>query len=330
MNSSKYMRAAAPCLAALLAFCIAAPAAAHPGSLWGIDVSSVVSLRDQARAIAYNFERESRLQEDPSYEEPRLERVRTIVLDPGHGGDNSGATGVAGIAEKYLTLELAYALREALQQKYPHLRVVMTRYWDTSVDFADRVHLANLADADLFLSLHYNAAVHDRALGFETYFLRPEEVTPGQEEVQSEMLANADLGATGIQRPIEGLTPVGHHDDLLMLIQQDLLRAHQHSLSGRLAEVVQDGFRGHLESIDRGVKQANFSVLRGAHMPAVVVEAGFLTHPVEGIEVTTEEHRGQIVDALIEAVEAFDRELVHFFDQSSLEDQAPEEGIPGV
>lgn len=307
-------RLIAPLLTVVMVVLLAAPAAAHPGSLWGIDVSSVIAFRDQARVIAYRHELESRGDQDSEAEEgreaPRLERVRTIVIDPGHGGDNSGATGIAGIAEKFLNLELAYLLREELQQKYPELRVVMTRYWDASVDFTERVHIANLAEADLFLSLHYNAAVHDRAIGFETYFLRPEEVTPGQEEIQSELLATADMGMTGIHRPIEGSTPHGQHGDVLMMIQQDLLRAHQHRLSGRLAEVVQDSFRGHLDSVDRGVKQANFSVLRGAHMPAVVVEAGFLTHPIEGIAVTTAEHRAQVVAALIEAIEGFDTELV--------------------
>ncbi len=320
MKKNTEIRAWTGVLAFAVALLMAVPAVAHPGgSLRGIDLPSVIALRDQARVAAH-------LVGEDDGEREYLRGVRTVVIDPGHGGDNSGATGVAGVAEKHLTLELAYALREELQQKYPDLRVVMTRYWDMSVEIPERVHLANLAEADLLISLHYNAATHDRAIGYETYFLRPEDMTPGEEDVYGQPLASVDAGATGIERPVEGARLVGQHGDALMLIQQDLLRAHQHALSGRLAEAIQDRFRDHLDSIDRGVKQANFSVLRGAHMPAVVVEAGFLTHPVEGREVLTAEHRGRVVQALVEAVEVFDGEMAALLlDGEELPVEEPEE-----
>ncbi|TXD33612.1 N-acetylmuramoyl-L-alanine amidase [Lujinxingia vulgaris] len=277
---------------------ISQSALAHPGALWGIDLSSVVALRDQARMAAYQ-----------SADAPgeRLNRVQTIVLDPGHGGDNNGAIGVAGIREKHLTLELAYHLREAIQARYPDVRVVMTRYWDTSLSLPERVHLANLAEADVFLSLHYNAAVHNRAVGYETFYLRPADVTPQPPEI---------LGHSHGEdaSPIEGAGLVGQHGDDLVFIQRDLIRANQHELSARLAHSVQDGFRGHLDSIDRGVKQANFGVLRGAHMPAVVVEAGFLTHPEEGSDVIERAHRQRVVNALLDAIVNFDAELEQVLD----------------
>ena len=311
MKSSRYAQNLPALVVGFLCLLIASPALAHPGSLWGIDMTSVVTLRDQARVVGH-----SQSDGDPDDEVHRLERVRTIVIDPGHGGDNSGATGVAGVPEKYLTLELAYQLREELQEKYPDLRVILTRYWDTTMELSDRVHLANLANADLFLSLHYNAAPHDRAIGFETYFLRPQEVTPGQKESQGLPVATTDPTVTGVEAPIEGVAPFGHSGDVLTLIEQDLLLAHQHDLSGALAETVQDRFRHHIDSIDRGVKQANFKVLRGAHMPAVVVEAGFVTHPEEGMEILSAAHRSKVSQALVEAVEAFDGELADRFQDS--------------
>lgn len=286
-------------------FCLIAlpEAQAHPGSLRGIDLPSVISLRDQARHMAHMQKA------DDQSERSRLERVRTIVIDPGHGGENSGARGIADIPEKHLTLELAYELREQLQEKYPDLRVVLTRYWDTTLDLTQRVHLANLASADLFISLHYNAAPHDRAIGFETYFLNPEEVTPGEEEVRGLPIASALPTSTGVEPPVDNTSLVGQFGDDIIFIQQDLLRAHQHTLSGLLAETVQSRLTRHIDSIDRGVKQANFGVLRGAHMPAILVEAGFLTHPQEGIQVISDDHRLAVTQALIEAVEAFDQEL---------------------
>lgn len=290
----------------LLCVLVASPVFAHPGSLWGIDLSSVISLRDQARVMAHHHDEEKEGEED---ELKRLEQVQTVVLDPGHGGDNSGATGVAGIAEKQLTLELAYELRERLQQQYPTLRVVLTRYWDASVDLGDRVHLANLANADLFISLHYNAAPHERAIGFETYFLSPEQVTPGEGDTEGHPIATTDPSITGLDGSTEPLGLVGQHGDTLRLIERDLLRAHSHDLSGHLAEQIQDQFVDQIDSVDRGVKQANFAVLKGAHMPAVVVEAGFLTHPEEGFEVLAPTHQSAVTSALVDAVEKFDTQM---------------------
>ncbi len=278
-------------------------ASAHPGSLWGIDVSSVVGLSDQARVIAHQNKDDDRPAADP------LSSVQTIVIDPGHGGDNSGATGIAGVPEKELTLDLAYELRDALQQRYPDLRVILTRYWDASVSLQDRVHLANLAQADLFLSLHYNAAPHGRAVGFETYFLEPADVTPGEEQPQGLPVASLDDSIAGLEAPIEGAESIGYEGATLELIRRDLLQALQHDLSGSLAETVQHRFVEHIDSVDRGVKQAPFAVLRGAHMPAVVIEAGFLTHPEEGWEVLTQEHQQDVINAIKHSIIDFDQLL---------------------
>lgn len=303
MSLSKVVNIPAICTG-LLCLVIAAPATANPTGLPGIDLDSVITFRDQARQLAHHHDSEEELDEDVE-----LRQIRTIAIDPGHGGDNSGATGVAGIAEKYLTLELAYQLRERLQQRHPDLRVVMTRYGDETVGLSERVHRANLADADLLLSLHYNAAPHDRAIGFETYFLDADQATPGQEHTQGLPVATIDGSVTGIENTPEGASPIGHHGDTLELIHRDLQRAHLHDLSGTLAEAIQHRFVTHIDSVDRGVKQGNFTVLQGTHMPAVVVEAGFLTHPREGLEVTEAHHRSQVTDALVEAIEAFDEEL---------------------
>ncbi len=268
---------------------MAAPVAAHPGSLWGIDLTSVLTMRDQARVVAHHHHKEHSDQLDDQVAD--LNQIRTVVIDPGHGGTNIGAVGIAGIPEKRLTLELAYQLREELQQKYPRLRVVLTRYWDTTVELEDRAEIANLANADLFLSLHYNAASHQRAVGFETFFLNANQALSSFEEEEE------------FAGEIEG---VAHSSHTLELIQFDLLRAHRHELSAELAELIQHRFVRRIDSVDRGVKQGNFSVLRNAEMPAVVVEAGFMTHPEEGLEILTREHRSRITTSLIEAIEDFD------------------------
>lgn len=281
-------------------------AAAPPVSVKGLGVPTALSFYDRARRAAAAVRRLAPDSSDSDSREGRLEAVDTVVLDPGHGDDKSGAVGVAGIQEKFLTLELAYALRERLQRAYPDLRVVLTRYWDRSRSLHERTHLANRIGADLFLSLHYNAAVHRRAVGFETYFLATREAVPGRERREGEPVASASSEVTGL-RSSGGEEEFGVQGDSLAVIRRDLRRARQHRWSGRLAETVQGKLEAHIDSVDRGVKQANFAVLRGAMMPAVVVEGGFLSHPEEGRRVLRTEHRNELVEALTEAVRRYDR-----------------------
>ena len=289
---------------AALTLAQAAPVDAAPPALRGIDVGTALMMRDQARAIV--------IQSDPSQE--RLSRIQTIVIDPGHGGDNQGALGCAEVHEKFLTLELAFALRDAIQEKYPQARVILTRYWDESIDLHDRIALANEERADLFLSLHYNAAVHDRAVGVETYFLTTEQALPGGELPVSEPIASAASGAAlaTTRDPEASATKAprqGVYGDELATLKRDLERATQHERSALLAEIVQAHVVAQTESVDRGVKQADFGVLRGALMPAVVVEAGFVTHPEEGERVVDEDHRRRVVEALMSSIEQFDSTL---------------------
>lgn len=281
---------------------LAAPAQAFPpAGVSGIDLSTVLTLDDRARRFA--------VEADPgSAEREPLKQIRTIVLDPGHGGENEGALGVVEIQEKFLTLELAYRLRDKLQQKYPDARVLLTRYWDRDLSLSERVHYANLQEADLFISLHYNAAVHNRAIGYETYFLAADEATPGAQEKKGEPIATATPVVTGLAAE-DMEQKEGTYNDALLTLKRDLERERQNRESGVFAELVQANLAERLESIDRGVKQADFGVLRGALMPAVVVEAGFLTHPEEGVAVTAADHRERTASALLGAIEAFDEKL---------------------
>ena len=300
-----------------------APIAAHPPTLRGIDVATVLTMRDQARVAAVQLAHEGG--EDSAAVLPALSSIKTIVIDPGHGGENQGAIGTAHVHEKFLTLDLAFALRDQLQERYPTARVILTRYWDKSMTLSERITLANEEGADLFLSLHYNAAVHNKATGVETYFLTTEQAIPDGAPKKGEPLASAVPTTTGVESG--GVTSVASHDtareasesaptkdaqkpgtynDDLLTLQRDLARARQHERSGLFAELVQEHLVANTSSLNRGVKQANFGVLRGALMPAVVVEAGFVTHPREGKDVLEEEHRQSVVDALMQAIIDFD------------------------
>lgn len=265
----------------------------------GIDLSTVLSIRDQARKVRF----------DGSNAKIRNFRtIKTIVIDPGHGGENHGALGVAEIQEKFLTMELAYALRDALQEKYPKVRVVLTRYWDQELGLRERASIANFREADLFISLHYNAATHGRALGFETYFLKSGWVTPSgilKEREKKEETTKADTKKTKKKK----VKVDSDHSHVMTKVLVDLKRQKRHKNAGRFARAIQKSLKIELDSIDRGVKQENFTVLRGARMPAIVVEAGFLTNEKEGHIIVKKKHRERVVNALLNGIEAFDDEL---------------------
>ena len=262
--------------------------ASPPVGIKGIDIGTVLTVSDWARA--------AQVRSQGPRGRRTLQAIRTVVIDPGHGGDNHGARGVAEVDEKSLTLELAYALRDRLQRRHPELRVVLTRYWDESLELDDRIRLANLRGADLFLSLHYNAASHDHALGVETFYLAQGE--PPHDAAPAPVVANALEQARALIAQSQARAA-----------DADPMRHRPHPQSQALAVHVQQELVGRLDAVDRGVKRAHFGVLRGARMPAVVVESGFLSHPHEGHAVVTVPHRRRLVRALVTAIEKFDKAM---------------------
>ena len=286
------MRSVLPIVAAFATLTIfAGETASAPPPLRTFDVVTHHCLAEAARGIRQQVVATTSVDAKPL-------NARLIVLDPGHGGQNTGARGITGHFEKLATLELAYAVRAELEARHPGVRVLLTRYWDRPVGLHERTRWANEVGADLFLSLHYNAASHDRALGFETYFLS--QVTMDQ-TVERGVRRGQD--ATKLQR--RAFRTVDRARERSHVAARDKLRP-AHEASKGLAESVQAAMRRHVQSVDRGVKEANFAVLRGAMMPAIVVEAGFLTHSTEGKVVLSGPHRASVVTAIVDGIEAFD------------------------
>lgn len=208
-----------------------------------------------------------------------------VVIDPGHGGTNTGAPGaVSGLYEKQVTLELARALHKRLHDR--GYRVALTRDRDVYLTLRQRVRYANRVGADLFISLHTNASVSHGHRGYETFILPPEAL-----DVDGRALRLED----GTPRP-------GMDRDTAMLLD-DLERGGAQGAAADLAVAIQ----GRLRAVrgaegDRGVRQGAMDVLMGATMPAVLVEMGFIDHPVEGHELADPAVREQIAEALAAAV----------------------------
>ncbi|MFO1512479.1 MAG: N-acetylmuramoyl-L-alanine amidase, partial [Verrucomicrobiota bacterium] len=203
----------------------------------------------------------------------RGKKVRTICLDAGHGGKDPGNR-VAGRQEKDYTLRLTLELRDQLRRA--GFKVVLTRSGDSYPELSDRPALARRAGADLFVSLHFNATENGRA-----------------EARGSEVYAMTPVGAASTNSRGEGAGAgafSGNRSD-----EKNLL----------LAYYIQKSLIRELGSEDRGVRRARFEVLREATMPAVLVEAGFLSHPTEGKRIFTTEYRRQMAKAVVNGILAY-------------------------
>jgi N-acetylmuramoyl-L-alanine amidase len=214
--------------------------------------------------------------------------IQTIVIDPGHGGSETGAISAGGTAEKELTLLLAQALKRRLEERLG-VRVVLTRDEDASLPLTTRTALANQFKADLFVSIHLNSSPGSSARGAETYFLSDQ-----ASDASAASAAQAENAApeSGADEALYGL----------QLILWDLAQSRHLQESQSFATLIQSELNTELQLRDRGVKQAPFRVLRGAAMPAVLVELGFLSNPDEEKKLLEPEYRSQLADALARAV----------------------------
>ncbi len=238
----------------------------------------------------------------------RAPGIHLIVIDPGHGGAESGAVGPGGVMEKDLTLEFARELAGKLGRL--GVQTLLTRNEDATVPHDARPALANQNKADLFISIHLNSSLGAGAHGTETYFLSPQ--ATDARAARAAAAENATPPAAGSTATAPGAGAAAEQEDV-DLILWDLAQSHHLSESQRLANLIQGEFNTALQLKDRGVKQAPFRVLKGATMPAVLVELGFISNPEEEKKLQDPAYRDQLLDSLVTAIARY---------RSSIEGQA--------
>ena len=204
---------------------------------------------------------------------------RLIVIDAGHGGPDRGMSGPIGqdpwFIEKEVTLSVARKLGDALRAQ--GMDVLLTRTTDTLIGLSDRGPIANRNHGDVFVSIHVNApgrggAAGARERGFETYFLAEAKTEEARRVEQMENQAvRFETGANA------------RKGDPLSYIITDMAQNEHLRESSDLAQTIQDGLKEIHPGPSRGVQQANFAVLRGSFMPAVLVEIGFGSNPAEAL-----------------------------------------------
>jgi len=219
-----------------------------------------------------------------------------IVIDPGHGGKDKGATGVNGVYEKDLTLTMAYSLKRMIEKTLPYVKVELTRYRDEYLLLEKRVKIANSLKADLFISLHFNAHENPSVRGIETYYLN---ISQDKEAARVAAIENAVL-----KRKMTDLEA----------ILQDLLKASSIAESAKLARVVHNHIVDSLKSLspdvrDLGVKSAPFYVLFGITMPGILIEAGFISNKEELTMIHSREFAQAVANGIIQGVKLYAKEI---------------------
>jgi len=206
-------------------------------------------------------------------------KVKTIVLDPGHGGKDPGAT-YNGLMEKDINLDIALRVKKRLENYDTGLKILMTRETDVFIPLEERTAFANKNRADLFVSIHQNASRNADAHGTETYVLN---VTKDKAA-----LAVAAFENQASEKSISDLQG----------ILKDIMLNSKLEESIMLAKNVQQNLVSYTGDKDLGVKQAPFYVLVGAKMPSILIECGFISNPQTARNYTTEEYKEKMAEGI--------------------------------
>jgi N-acetylmuramoyl-L-alanine amidase len=219
-------------------------------------------------------------------------KIGRIVIDPGHGGHDTGTIGPTGLMEKDLCLDVALRLGKIIQQKLPGADIVYTRSDDTFIPLEERTHIANEAKADLFISIHANSSPDHGARGVETYYLN----LRGSPEAMAVAARENSVSQESIH-------------DLEDVVKQ-IARTEKLDESKELAADVQDSLSRRIQKTarpvkNRGVRKAPFVVLIGADMPSILTEISFLSNPSDEQLLKKPEHRQRVAEGLYQGMETY-------------------------
>lgn len=220
-------------------------------------------------------------------------RLKTIVIDAGHGGEDPGAIGPTGIKEKDVVLAIALQLAQKLRNQKNPFNVVLTRDGDYFVSLADRVKRAKMARADLFISIHADAFYTPTARGASVFALSSKGATSSAANWLANKENNADLvGGVNISRS----------DSQLATVILDLSTTTQINTSLRLGQKMLTQLGKIAQLHKKQVEQAGFAVLKSPDIPSLLIETAFISHPDEERLLTDSSHQIKLVNAMSNAI----------------------------
>ena len=226
---------------------------------------------------------------------PRMRRLLTVAIDPGHGGEDPGATGGAGTHEKDVVLSIARMLKAKIDAQ-PNMRAMMTRDSDYFVPLGVRVQKARRVQADLFVSIHADAFVTPEARGASVFVLSDR----GASSAQAKWLANKENAADMI-----GGANLGSKDAQVTRVLLDLSTTAQIGDSMKVGRAVLEQIGG-INRLHKGqVEQAGFAVLKAPDIPSILVETAFISNPEEEAKLNDLAHQNQLADAILRGIRAY-------------------------
>jgi N-acetylmuramoyl-L-alanine amidase len=225
-------------------------------------------------------------------------RVKTLVIDAGHGGHKPGASGSISL-EKNVALQVALKLGKKLEADMPDVRVLYTRTTDVDVDFYKRAEIANNAKADLFISIHCNSAGSNQGpYGTETF-------VAGSHRLNEQNVAireNADIKKEkNYKQNYDGYDPNDPETFIILSLFKNKFR----TKSTDLAKFIQSNYTSQNDRLNRGVKEQGILILQRCGMPAVLTEIGFISNPTEERYMNSSEGQAEIVDSIYKAVKQY-------------------------
>lgn len=250
-------------------------------------------------------------------------KIKKIVIDAGHGGTDPGniGTGRYKTTEKDISLDVSLRVGKYISMAFPEVKVVFTRETDVAVPLKKRTEIANLAKADLFISIHCNAATRTAAHGSETFVMGMHKTDDNLKLAQKEnsvifLEENYNENYAGFDNSPESM------------IGLSLLQSAHLSQSISLSSKVQDQFRDKVQRVDRGVKQAGFWVISYTTMPSILVELGFLSNAEEEDYLNSELGKDYMASAIYRAFKIYKEEVESI--NSSITKQFQEQPAPVV
>ncbi len=218
-----------------------------------------------------------------------VSRVRTIVIDAGHGGKDPGAKGISGVLEKEVVLDIARRIKGLLQDA--GLTVIMTRDSDEFISLPRRTEIATGSSADLFVSIHANSNPSRKMQGIEVYYVK----TDGKRDLDEDQRAKNERSFARKLSAADATAPV---ENILSDMMYNLKVAESKKVAALIVEQVSEA----LEIPNRGARSCRFFVVRNTLIPAVLIETGFLTNRQEEHKLNSPSYRQKLAEAVARGI----------------------------
>ncbi len=231
-------------------------------------------------------------------------KVKTVVIDPGHGGEKPGALGDK-IQEKDLVLSVALKFGKLIADNYPDVNIIYTRTTDVDVDLSERAHIANRANADLFVSVHANSHPTSKPTGVETFVMGLSQSKSNMEVAKTEnadILLESDYEENADYKGFDPNSPESY-------VQFAMFQNAFIDRSLNFAGYIQKEYAKNIKTVNRGVKQAELFVLYKTTCPAVLTEIGFISNADEEAYMVSDIGQGTLAECMFRAFVQYKSEI---------------------